>query len=160
MNILVIGNGFDLAHKLPTSYKDFLGFITYVNSFYNSNVKDIDIYFKALNIDIQNYFLKKYALNKDDQFINELIYLSSDNIWIKYFKKCIEKNKIKGENWIDFESEITKVVKSLEYLKKHNDYNSQLTPGNRKYASNYIMYENGKNFMNDVSCKLVEKYII
>ena len=44
MNILVIGNGFDLAHKLPTSYKDFLGFITYVNSFYNSNVKDIDIY--------------------------------------------------------------------------------------------------------------------
>ena len=165
MNILVIGNGFDLAHKLPTSYKDFLGFITYVNSFYNSNVKDIDIYkdapnFKALNIDIQNYFLKKYALNKDDQFIDELIYLSSDNIWIKYFKKCIEKNKIKGENWIDFESEITKVVKSLEYLKKHNDYNSQLTPGNRKYASNYIMYENGKNFINDVSCKLVEKNIL
>ena len=48
-------------------------------------------------IDIQNYFLKKYALNKDDQFINELIYLSSDNIWIKYFKKCIEKNKIKNQ---------------------------------------------------------------
>ena len=24
MKILIIGNGFDLAHKLPTSYKDFL----------------------------------------------------------------------------------------------------------------------------------------
>ena len=33
MNILVIGNGFDLAHNLPTSYKDFLGFITYINVF-------------------------------------------------------------------------------------------------------------------------------
>lgn len=26
MNILVIGNGFDLAHELPTSYQDFLRF--------------------------------------------------------------------------------------------------------------------------------------
>ncbi len=26
MNILLIGNGFDLAHGLPTSYKHFLGF--------------------------------------------------------------------------------------------------------------------------------------
>lgn len=26
MNILLIGNGFDLAHKLPTTYKDFLEF--------------------------------------------------------------------------------------------------------------------------------------
>ena len=27
MNILVIGNGFDIAHGLPTQYKDFLNFI-------------------------------------------------------------------------------------------------------------------------------------
>ena len=27
MDILIIGNGFDLAHKLPTQYSDFLGFI-------------------------------------------------------------------------------------------------------------------------------------
>lgn len=26
MNILIIGNGFDLAHRLPTSYTDFLKF--------------------------------------------------------------------------------------------------------------------------------------
>lgn len=26
MKILLIGNGFDLAHKLPTRYKDFLDF--------------------------------------------------------------------------------------------------------------------------------------
>ena len=29
MNILVIGNGFDLAHKLPTKYQDFLEFVEY-----------------------------------------------------------------------------------------------------------------------------------
>ena len=27
MNILVIGNGFDIAHQLPTQYKDFLDFV-------------------------------------------------------------------------------------------------------------------------------------
>lgn len=27
MNILVIGNGFDLAHGLPTKYTDFLKFV-------------------------------------------------------------------------------------------------------------------------------------
>ena len=27
MNILIIGNGFDLAHNLPTTYKDFLKII-------------------------------------------------------------------------------------------------------------------------------------
>jgi len=34
MNILVIGNGFDLAHGLPTKYTDFLDF---VQAFQKSN---------------------------------------------------------------------------------------------------------------------------
>lgn len=32
MNILVIGNGFDLAHGLPTKYGDFLDFILILRS--------------------------------------------------------------------------------------------------------------------------------
>ena len=28
MNLLIIGNGFDIAHKLPTKYKDFLHICT------------------------------------------------------------------------------------------------------------------------------------
>lgn len=31
MNILVIGNGFDLAHGLPTSYKEFLKFLIQID---------------------------------------------------------------------------------------------------------------------------------
>lgn len=34
MNILIIGNGFDLEHKLPTSYRDFLDFCLSVNKLY------------------------------------------------------------------------------------------------------------------------------
>ena len=34
MNILVLGNGFDLAHGLPTSYKDFLTFCKKIEALY------------------------------------------------------------------------------------------------------------------------------
>lgn len=41
MNILVIGNGFDLAHGLPTKYTDFLGFVERFENLkkFNDNVK-------------------------------------------------------------------------------------------------------------------------
>ena len=40
MNMLIIGNGFDLAHKLPTSYKDFLQFVEEANNYrYNFSFK-------------------------------------------------------------------------------------------------------------------------
>ena len=43
MDILIIGNGFDLAHGLKTSYKDFLEYCKEKetdnsNSFYNTNI--------------------------------------------------------------------------------------------------------------------------
>ena len=162
MNILVVGNGFDLAHKLPTSYKDFLIFLRYAKGFYDGDFVTISRWkdskdFKALNTKVQDFLLDKCAKNKNDNLINELISLSLNNIWLKHFKNCLRKNKFKGENWIDFESEITKVVKSLEYLKEHNDKNLELPFGNRIPATNIMMYENGKRFIDDISKKLKAK---
>ena len=37
MNILVIGNGFDLAHGLPTKYTDFLYFCNVVKEIIKGN---------------------------------------------------------------------------------------------------------------------------
>jgi hypothetical protein len=39
MNILVIGNGFDVAHGLPTSYSDFLYFTEFFTEY--NNTQDI-----------------------------------------------------------------------------------------------------------------------
>ena len=36
MNIIIIGNGFDLAHGLPTKYNDFLKFIQAFKSITNN----------------------------------------------------------------------------------------------------------------------------
>ena len=65
MNILVIGNGFDLAHRLPTTYQDFLKFT--------------DNYRNLLEYDYYDQMLEA------KQLIN-------DNIWIKHFKRFYEGN--------------------------------------------------------------------
>ena len=92
--ILLIGNGFDLAHKLPTRYGDFL----YVCMKYIG--KEFDYDSPNLNdlSNILSLFIKKYG--------NSYKKLIGDNIWIEYFVKKF--NKI-GNNWIDFEKEIRNV---------------------------------------------------
>lgn len=43
MNILVLGNGFDLAHSLPTKYSDFLVFTRVIHEDFISN-KEVNNY--------------------------------------------------------------------------------------------------------------------
>ena len=38
MNILLIGNGFDLAHGLPTKYTDFLEFVKMIKIIKEKNI--------------------------------------------------------------------------------------------------------------------------
>lgn len=109
MNILVIGNGFDLAHGLPTRYDDFLnfveGFIEYKVT-NECNMRFLD-YFKSLN---------ETNINLYDQ-IDGLI---EDNRWLNYFLTLRENKVLLNKlTWIDFESEISKVIKTFdEYRNK------------------------------------------
>lgn len=122
MNVLIIGNGFDLAHGLPTGYNDFLDFSKIVKQIYTYDkqkiaefcsehlekiafpkyVKD-EIYKTFQTRDVEhNAYLEEYAERLDD------------NIWYEYFLKIIEGKLIKGVNWIDFESEIRDIIKYFD----------------------------------------------
>lgn len=91
MNILLIGNGFDLAHGLKTRYTDFLEFVKTIQ--------------------------KQEKL--DDQYLNECKSLIRENAWIIYFLNVYEIRITEGkENWIDFEKEISEKIQSLESLYK------------------------------------------
>lgn len=81
-NILIIGNGFDLACGLKTKYTDFLD----------------------------------RCKSEDFKKGNNL----GSNIWCWYFLKLQEKN-LTGENWIDFESEISTIIKSLDEASENLD---------------------------------------
>lgn len=123
--ILLIGNGFDLAHGLPTSYSFFLDFCDKVKKIFTLQPRMTDeMYEKKIlddwNIDksIKNKLLewyKKSPTNQDELLI-ELNDNIRDNIWIKYF---LEKREQLGQNWIDFESEISTVIQVFECVREH-----------------------------------------
>ncbi|WP_195979888.1 AbiH family protein [Clostridium butyricum] len=116
MNILLIGNGFDLAHKLPTKYTDFLNFIKVIKEIVREHNKKHQVMYE----DIERYDCNSFIKNEIAcNFINgnyggnskELIQLMNNNIWLEYFFQC---NMHSEENWIDFESEISKVIQSID----------------------------------------------
>ena len=55
MNILILGNGFDIAHELPTKYNDFL-----------------------------EYCIKKYSIDKTSRYI-EKAESFTNNLWLRHF---------------------------------------------------------------------------
>lgn len=126
--ILLIGNGFDLAHGLPTSYKDFLDFCKMVRELYTYPIIDNEYNQKKLidwNTDktIKSKLLECYENRKncfEDKIttqckeLDELYDCIKENVWINYF---LEREKSIGENWIDFELEISNVVQAIETLK-------------------------------------------
>lgn len=106
-NILVIGNGFDLAHKFPTSYMDYIKFLRFCTDYLNQN----DDYFDWLTSESKE--LHDCIINNQKNVANNnkiLSKLVSKNFWLGYFNTII----VDGENWIDFEKEISNVVKHLE----------------------------------------------
>lgn len=134
MKILVIGNGFDLAHELPTSYNDFLEFCRRVKiifenvnlmnmQFEQSWLKDwkTDSYIKNC---LKEAFEKRtckgtlqeggeylYNVTVQDSVLTELYTYIKHNTWLEYFWNC---PSYVGKNWIDFEAEISKVIQAIE----------------------------------------------
>lgn len=137
MNILVIGNGFDLAHGLPTKYGDFLEFCRMIKTIYDvDNNEDADQAWDNLCLKVSNgidklrlLFMQLYSVSKVneiededdsdslwkcivtntkyDEFVNNI----DNNIWIDYF---LLNPIYQKENWIDFESEISRVIRTID----------------------------------------------
>lgn len=98
MNILIIGNGFDLAHKLPTKYGQFLDFIKFINDLEISKGKvsklnpEEELEFSKLDKGVQNYLDE--VLNGEDRQINENNIISKDTgVRLKYIENMIELSK-------------------------------------------------------------------
>lgn len=139
--ILIIGNGFDIAHGLPTRYKDFLEFckrIEYIFTFCGDEesakkyeINSIDNW--EINNDIKTKVAEmfndcqrgSYNNGKSNKYFSyercaqEIYECLAENIWYKYFLKLYEENIFKGENWIDFESEISHIIEYVDRNSKN-----------------------------------------
>ena len=115
MDILVLGNGFDLAHGLPTKYEDFLKFVEVIrqviNIWDNEQLDKID--WKNMPMQIQELVKYNMGIKSANLFYQRETWkeLLNNNIWIDYFLQCEMYQK---ENWIDFESEISRIIQSID----------------------------------------------
>jgi len=129
--VLIIGNGFDIYHGLPTRYNDFLFLAEHWQEFYeaynNSSVtgdKDEQISVrldcgKLCSDSLVDYSEHKYIFNDGNiQYLNAHI---KSNSWIKYFLDI----KFNGKGWVDFEAEINDVLEAVDtffaLLPRHAD---------------------------------------
>lgn len=122
INILVLGNGFDIAHGLPTSYIDFLHFLS------NWEVQKIGDPKK----DYEMEYVKVAKSQKKDAYSKCI-----NNMWYKYFKKqmgAISYNK----SWINFEEEIGNRVKNID-ISKSSHWKSEL--GKFTECLNFYFYD-------------------
>lgn len=135
--ILILGNGFDLAHGLPTKYSHFLEFCQRVEKIWSFGVgqgkrgvasfeerwidnwrtnesirTDILAAFEKRNITINSE--GSYDVTHDSLELSEIHNLLENNVWYKYFTKLYKENCMKGENWIDFESEICFIIREVD----------------------------------------------
>ncbi|MFC4741105.1 AbiH family protein [Flavobacterium ponti] len=169
--LVIIGNGFDLAHGLPTSYKDFID--DYWSSIKDLTHNDIFISFEGLKISVdfeiasnlQDIANSLIALDEKVKFSDAEIYTEHGNnlsgsyprnhilIYKNQFFKLI--NNRNSENWVDVEnlyySELKKITKSkcLD-TRKSDDY--WIKEQNKAVQKLNDEFEDVKN--------LLEKYLI
>lgn len=117
-NVFLIGNGFDLYHKLPTTYFDFMCVAEcFIARPLSSTLSIGEIFSKC---DKSKNIQMFYGKNKeyfDNTTINmekmsQLTNITSSNIWFHYFLKTFDADL----GWIDFEKEISMVIKTLNKL--------------------------------------------
>lgn len=134
MEILIIGNGFDLEHDLPTTYSDFLNFCKRASRIYtyDENVSSEEYYQKNLEDWIMAADIKRRLADAFDnrncnqiydengsydlevitsyKVLDELYTHIKCNAWLEYFLAC---PSFIGDNWIDFETEISRIIQTL-----------------------------------------------
>lgn len=112
-NILIVGNGFDLAHYLPTKYEHFIHAMSILEEYKPNSVVTFKNLFQQ-NLDNEDFFIKRtFEMYKtetvqfSEQEANKLREKLKKNGWFRHFKNYLESGI---GTWIDFENEINKTL--------------------------------------------------
>lgn len=150
--ILILGNGFDLAHFLPTKYDHFMHAMRNVENYtQNSSMTFQDLYTDLITD--ENYFFK----NTIKLYKTENVTLSLDEVkklqeklrsngWFQYFKSYIDSGI---ETWIDFENEMEVVLSAVCYIISEIEKNIEYL----HYFSTDILFLSNKIFSKNIKRK-------
>ena len=149
--MLIVGNGFDLEHELPTSYIDFLSFTFHYSRLLSSKgkclserydfelpkrleltkkIKDLldEVIDRRCNHKIADPGPHDFDINVIDNYINELLV---NNSWYEYFLYIVNNyytdRGLEGNTWVDFESEIQKAITDVDLFFDAHEHPCQET---------------------------------
>jgi hypothetical protein len=119
MNIIIIGNGFDLAHNLKTSYGDFINYLFLQSEKNNKKNKELFTIVKN-SITTENYLFKinnkDYNISLKNLFFGKLLKEYSEKKWSDIESLYFEELK-KTENIYELNKEFDIIKNKLsEYL--------------------------------------------
>lgn len=159
MEILMIGNGFDLEHGLPTKYTDFLNFV------YRFNFACINVHRKPSKAsEIKDEYLKHIFNSQESPETNvgEMLHeYLKDNIWIEHFQNAYRKHLKNKENWIDFESEISEIVQVVDklyhtYMDVDDEfYDTKIQNCKKRLPDGFLGYLSPKNEIGNLISKML-----
>lgn len=119
MNVLLLGNGFDLSHDLPTLYNDFLQTVNFLNNYTVMEGDTVGKIFGNLRLQAKSEHIDKcYAAHKgsynqmslDINEIDKITKLVQNNIWFTYLLRSVKEDT----QWIDVEREIAFVLQMFQ----------------------------------------------
>ena len=127
-NILLVGNGFDLAHGLPTDYQSFANFMSaaqagrYGAGGQAETLKILEAY--DVGPELGQFLLDAFSGAPDrwDGRMRELQSLMHDNFWVGYFRPRSREENV----WVSFENKISELVQMLDAYGKCTDKAEQL----------------------------------
>ncbi|MBQ2938306.1 MAG: hypothetical protein IJE05_05475 [Clostridia bacterium] len=120
--ILLVGNGFDLAHSLLTGYGDFLYIMKNWDEFYKTFLHVRQSWDISPKKEFGKYLVNAHDMNDDNLMI--LGDIIKENSWVHYYCNC----EAEIDGWIDFERELYPVmdlfaeVFAAEYSMQEVDY--------------------------------------
>lgn len=124
MNILLIGNGFDLAHGLPTNYRNFMDFLRILpEPFPNSFPSPLNAWKQAAqkvkekNNQTLASLWEPFAnampgSSASSRYFLEILEMVEGNFWVGYLKAKYYGKR--SEKWVDFEGDIREVIRFLD----------------------------------------------
>ena len=148
---LLLGNGFDLHHKLPTKYIHIVRIFSYWSENHEIKFKSIgelyaayfasfaeNIEFDRANKEMHDFYLTHKSKLDNVRIEDDQILICFANcFWFNYFARVISQDI----GWIDFENEIQKAIELFQYIIDNNVEEGEIvsTP---KFADFKVSYSN------------------
>lgn len=124
MNVLLLGNGFDINYKLPTKYINFLNTVNFLSKTPVADKQFVGEIFGAQSLQLKDKGIsdsyKAYRkiydrIPLDSGTVEKLTALANDNLLYRFLHESYNKDI----GWIDFEKEISAIISAFtEFLRE------------------------------------------